>query len=140
MKETSNTAKTDAKKPAVKTRKKVQRNVPSGIVHVQSSFNNTIVTVTDLAGHVVAWSSAGKAGYSGSRKSSAFAATVAAQDAAKTAIGMGMKEVEVNLSGAGAGRESAVRGLLSSGLNITIIRDVTPVAHNGCKPRKRRRV
>ncbi len=132
-------AKTEEKKVA-KVRKKIQRNVPAGIAHVQSSFNNTIISITDMAGHVVAWSSAGKAGYSGSRKSSAFAATVAAQDAAKAAIGVGMKEVEVNLSGPGAGRESAVRGLLSSGLNITSIRDVTPVPHNGCKPRKRRRV
>ncbi|MGR3973665.1 MAG: 30S ribosomal protein S11 [Candidatus Rhabdochlamydia sp.] len=139
MKENSNSAK-DAKKSAAKSRKKMQRTVPVGIAHVQSSFNNTIVSITDLAGHVIAWSSAGKAGYSGSRKSSAFAATVAAQDAAKTAMGMGMKEIEVNLKGPGAGRESAVRGLLSSGLNVTIIRDVTPVAHNGCKPRKRRRV
>lgn len=135
----SSAAKTEEKKVA-KVRKKTQRNVPAGIAHVQSSFNNTIISITDMAGHVVAWSSAGKAGYSGSRKSSAFAATVAAQDAAKAAIGVGMKEVEVNLSGPGAGRESAVRGLLSSGLNITSIRDVTPVPHNGCKPRKRRRV
>lgn len=140
MKDKSQTAKTEEKKPTVKARKKTQRNVPAGIAHVQSSFNNTIISITDMAGHVVAWSSAGKAGYSGSRKSSAFAATVAAQDAAKGAMAVGMKEVEVNLSGPGAGRESAVRGLLSSGLNITIIRDVTPVAHNGCKARKRRRV
>ena len=132
--------KTEDKKPVTKVRKKTQRTVPAGIAHVQSSFNNTIISITDMAGHVVAWSSAGKAGYSGSRKSSAFAATVAAQDAAKSAMSVGMKEVEVNLSGPGTGRESAVRGLLSSGLNITIIRDVTPVAHNGCKARKRRRV
>jgi small subunit ribosomal protein S11 len=136
----SNAAKTEEKKPTVKARKKTQRNVPTGIAYVQSSFNNTIISITDMAGHVVAWSSAGKAGYSGSRKSSAFAGTVAAQDAGKAAMAMGMKEVEVNLSGPGAGRESAVRGLLSVGLNITIIRDVTPVPHNGCKPRKRRRV
>ncbi len=136
----SGPAKTDEKKPVAKVRKKTQRTVPAGIAHVQSSFNNTIISITDMAGHVIAWSSAGKAGYSGSRKSSAFAATVAAQDAAKAAMSVGMKEVEVNLSGPGAGRESAVRGLLSSGLNITIIRDVTPVAHNGCKARKRRRV
>lgn len=136
----SSPSKGDEKKPAAKIRKKVQRTVPAGIAHVQSSFNNTIISITDMAGHVVAWSSAGKAGYSGSRKSSAFAATVAAQDAAKSAMSVGMKEVEVNLSGPGAGRESAVRGLLSSGLNITTIRDVTPGAHNGCKPRKRRRV
>jgi small subunit ribosomal protein S11 len=140
MKEKQSSAKTEEKKPAAKVRKKTQRSVPAGIAHVQSSFNNTIISITDMAGHVVAWSSAGKAGYSGSRKSSAFAATVAAQDAAKAAMSIGMKEVEVNLSGPGAGRESAVRGLLSSGLNISIIRDVTPVAHNGCKPRKRRRV
>lgn len=133
-------SKSAVHKPVVKARKKVQRNVPVGIAHVLSSFNNTIVSITDLAGHVVAWSSAGKAGYSGSRKSSAFAATVAAQDAAKGAMAVGMKEIEVNLKGPGAGRESAVRGLLSAGLNITTIRDVTPVPHNGCKARKRRRV
>ena len=129
----------EGKKPA-KIRKKTQRNVPVGIAHVLASFNNTIVSITDLAGHVIAWCSAGKAGYSGSRKSSAFAATVAAQEAAKAAIAVGMKEVEINLKGPGAGRESAVRGLQSSGLNITIIRDVTPVPHNGCRARKRRRV
>jgi small subunit ribosomal protein S11 len=128
------------KKPTNKVRKKTQRNLPAGIAHVQASFNNTIVTITDLAGHVVAWSSAGKAGYSDSRKSSAFAATVAAQDASKLAMKMGMKEVEVNVNGAGAGREAAVRGLASSGLIVTTIRDVTPNAHNGCRSRKRRRV
>jgi small subunit ribosomal protein S11 len=127
-------------KKTAKVRKKTQRTVPVGIAHVLASFNNTIVSITDLAGHVIAWCSAGKAGYSGSRKSSAFAATVAAQEAAKVAMGMGMKEVEINLKGPGAGRESAVRGLQSSGLNITIIRDVTPVPHNGCRARKRRRV
>lgn len=130
-----------AKKPTIaKTRKKIIRNVPSGIAHVTSTFNNTIVSITDLTGNVVSWASAGKVGYAGSRKSSAFAATVAAQDAAKAAMALGMKEVEVNLSGPGAGRESAVRGLQSSGLAITIIRDKTPVPHNGCRPRKRRRV
>ena len=138
MKEKS-VKETEVKKPA-KVRKKTQRNVPVGIAHVLASFNNTIVSITDLAGHVIAWCSAGKAGYSGSRKSSAFAATVAAQEAAKVAMAMGMKEVEINLKGPGAGRESAVRGLQSSGLNITIIRDVTPVPHNGCRARKRRRV
>lgn len=138
MKEKS-VKETEVKKPA-KIRKKTQRSVPVGIAHVLASFNNTIVTITDLAGHVIAWCSAGKAGYSGSRKSSAFAATVAAQEAAKAAVALGMKEVEINLKGPGAGRESAVRGLQSSGLNITIIRDVTPVPHNGCRPRKRRRV
>jgi|SRR5271157_434396 small subunit ribosomal protein S11 len=138
MKEKS-VKESEGKKPA-KIRKKTQRSVPVGIAHVLASFNNTIVSITDLAGHVIAWCSAGKAGYSGSRKSSAFAATVAAQEAAKAAIAVGMKEVEINLKGPGAGRESAVRGLQSSGLNITIIRDVTPVPHNGCRARKRRRV
>lgn len=123
-----------------KVRKKIIRNVPVGIVHVKATFNNTIIAITDPAGNVIAWAAAGKVGYSGSRKSSAFAATVAAQDAAKVAMGMGLKEVEVNLKGPGAGRESAVRGILSSGLLVTIIRDKTPVPHNGCRPRKRRRV
>ncbi len=128
-----------SKKP-VRAKKKIVRTVPAGIAHVLATFNNTIVSITDLAGNVVAWSSAGKVNFSGSRKSSAFAATVAAQDAAKIAMGLGMKECEVNLNGPGAGRESAVRGLLSSGLAVTIIRDTTPIPHNGCRPRKRRRV
>jgi small subunit ribosomal protein S11 len=128
------------KKPTVKAKKKVVRNVPSGIAFVKATFNNTIVSITDLAGNVIAWASAGKVNFSGSRKSSAFAATVAAQDAAKIAMASGMKEVEVNLNGPGTGRESAVRGLQSSGLMITVIRDQTPVPHNGCRPRKRRRV
>lgn len=133
--------KTMAKKPTIaKTRKRQARNVPSGIAHVRATFNNTIISITDLTGNVISWASAGKVGYVGSRKSSAFAATVAAQDAAKVAMSFGMKEVEVNLSGPGSGRESAVRGLQSSGLAITIIRDKTPVPHNGCRARKRRRV
>ncbi len=127
------------KKVGVKTKKKVVRNVPAGVAHVNATFNNTIVAITDPAGNVIAWASSGKV-FSGSKKSSAFAATVAAQDAAKVAVGMGMKEVEVNLKGPGAGRESAVRGLMSAGLLVTIIRDKTPVPHNGCRPRKRRRV
>lgn len=134
------TAKTVVKKTGTKTRKKVQRNVPSGIAFVKATFNNTIVSITDLSGNVISWASAGKVNFSGSRKSSAYAATVAAQDAARAAAAAGMKEVEVNLSGPGAGRESAVRGLQSSGLLITVIRDKTPVPHNGCRPRKRRRV
>lgn len=121
-------------------RKKVVRTVPAGIAHVKASFNNTIIAISDPMGRVIAWSSAGKSGYSGSRKSSAFAATVAAQDAGKIAVAQGMKEVEVNLKGPGAGREPAVRGLMSSGLTVTAIRDTTPVPHNGCRPRKRRRV
>ncbi len=131
--------KKQVKKPGAKHRKKIIRNVPAGIAHVKATFNNTIVAISDPAGNVISWASAGKVNFSGSRKSSAFAATVAAQDAARTAMGMGMKEVEVNLRGPGSGRESAVRGLQSAGLMVTIIRDKTPVPHNGCKPRKRRR-
>ena len=140
--DTQKTQKTTmAKKPTIaKTRKKTMRSVPSGIAHVKATFNNTIVSITDLTGNVISWASAGKVGYVGSRKSSAFAATMAAQDAAKAAMSLGMREIEVSLSGPGAGRESAVRGLQSSGLAITIIRDKTPVPHNGCRPRKRRRV
>ena len=140
MKETSKNEKGEVKKAPVKVRKKMQRTVPVGVAHVLASFNNTIVSITDPSGHVISWSSAGKSGYSGSRKSSAFAATVAAQNAGKGAAALGMKEVEVNLKGPGAGRESAVRGLQSAGLNITIIRDTTPIPHNGCRARKRRRV
>lgn len=130
---------TSSKKP-VKAKRKGAHSVPSGVAHVKATFNNTIVSITDPAGKVVSWSSAGKVNFSGSRKSSAFAATVAAQDAAKTAVSLGMKDVEVILRGPGAGRESAVRGLQSSGLAITSIRDDTPVPHNGCRARKRRRV
>lgn len=132
--------KAPPKKAGVRVKKKITRTVPAGIAHVKATFNNTIVSITDLAGNVISWASAGKANFSGSRKSSAFAATVAAQNAARDAIGIGMKECEVNLSGPGAGRESAVRGLMSAGLAISIIRDKTPVPHNGCRPRKRRRV
>jgi small subunit ribosomal protein S11 len=132
--------KAPPKKPSVRVKKKVIRNVPSGIAHVKATFNNTIVAITDLAGNVISWSSAGKANFAGSRKSSAFAATVAAQNAARDAMSLGMKECEVNLNGPGAGRESAVRGLQSAGLAISVIRDTTPVPHNGCRPRKRRRV
>lgn len=127
-------------KKGTRVRKRVQRSVPSGIVHVKATFNNTIISITDPGGKVIAWASAGKVGYSGSRKSSAFAATVAGQDVGKIAMGMGMKEVEVCLKGPGAGRESAVRGVQSAGLQVTVIRDVTPVPHNGCRARKRRRV
>ncbi len=127
-------------KKAAKPKKKIARNVPVGVVHVKATFNNTIIAITDPSGQVIAWSSAGKSGYSGSRKSSAFAATIAAQDAAKVAMAQGLKEVEVNLRGPGAGREPAVRGLMSAGLTVTAIRDATPVPHNGCRARKRRRV
>ncbi len=128
-------------KKAVKQKKKAARSVPSGIAYVKATFNNTIVSICDPSGSVISWSSAGKVKFSGSRKSSAFAATVAAQDAAQEAMNnFGLKEVEVYLKGPGAGRESAVRGLQSAGVAITIIRDCTPVPHNGCRPRKRRRV
>lgn len=133
-------AEKQVKKPNAKPKKKIMRNVPAGVAHVKSTFNNTIVSITDPAGNVISWSSPGKVNFSGSKKSSAFAATVAAQEAAKVAMNMGMKEVEVNLSGPGAGRESAVRGLVSAGLIVTIIKDKTPVPHNGCRARKRRRV
>lgn len=132
--------KSSMKKAGTRPKKKNQKSVPSGIAHVNATFNNTIVSITDLVGNVISWASAGKVNFSGSRKSSAFAATVAAQDAAKAAMAMGMKECEVNLKGPGAGRESAVRGLQSAGLIISLIRDKTPVPHNGCRPRKRRRV
>ncbi len=133
-------SKHQPKKAGARTRKKHSRSVPTGIAFVKATFNNTIVTITDPSGNVISWASAGKVNFSGSRKSSAFAATVAAQDAAKTAMNYGMKEVEVTLKGPGAGRESAVRGLQSAGLAVTVIRDRTPVPHNGCRPRKRRRV
>jgi small subunit ribosomal protein S11 len=132
--------KAPPKKSAVRVKKKIQRTVPAGIAHVKATFNNTTIAITDLAGNVISWSSAGKSNFTGSRKSSAYAATAAAQNAAKEAMIVGMRECEVNLNGPGAGRESAVRGLMSAGLAVTIIRDKTPVPHNGCRPRKRRRV
>ena len=132
---------TTKSKVVKKPRKKISRTVPMGIVSVRATFNNTIVSITDLAGNVIAWASAGTVNFSGSRKSSAFAATVAAQKAAKEAANVyGMKECEVNLNGPGAGRESAVRGVQSAGVIVTVIRDTTKVPHNGCRPRKRRRV
>lgn len=128
------------KKTTQRTKKKITRTIPSGIVHVKATFNNTIISITDPSGNVISWASAGKINFSGSRKSSAFAATVAAQDAAKNAMNYGLKEVEILLNGPGAGRESAVRGIQSAGLIITLIKDRTPIPHNGCRPRKRRRV
>ena len=116
------------------------RVVPNGVAHVRATFNNTMVSITDPGGAVVSWSTSGRAGFKGSRKSTAFAATLVAQDAARQAVGRGMHEVEVQIQGAGAGRESAIRGLQSSGLTISVIKDVTPIPHNGCRARKRRRV
>ena len=124
----------------VRTKKKEKKNIQSGVVHIQSTFNNTIVTITDLSGNVVAWSSAGVQGFKGSRKSTPFAATLAAEDAAKKAMEHGMKNVEVYVKGPGAGRESALRSLQATGFNIVMIKDVTPIPHNGCRPPKRRRV
>jgi small subunit ribosomal protein S11 len=119
---------------------KGSKNITFGIVHVFSTFNNTSVTITDLNGNTIGWSSAGKVGFKGSRKSTAYAAQMAAQDACRQAMGHGLKEVEVRVKGPGAGRESAVRALQAIGLEVTVIRDVTPVPHNGCRPPKQRRV
>jgi small subunit ribosomal protein S11 len=116
------------------------KNIHSGIAHVYATFNNTIVTITDLTGNVIGWSSAGKVGFKGSRKSTAYAAQLVAQDASRQAMGHGLKEIQVLVKGPGAGRESAVRALQAIGLDLTLIRDVTPVPHNGCRPPKRRRV
>src|SRR5437588_4262921 len=119
---------------------KGSKNVHSGVAHVLATFNNTIVTITDMKGNVIGWSSAGKVGFKGSRKSTAYAAQMVAQDASRQAMGHGLKEVEVLVKGPGAGRESAVRALQAVGLDLTVIRDVTPVPHNGCRPPKQRRV
>jgi len=119
---------------------KGSKNVHSGVAHVLATFNNTIVTIADLKGNVIGWSSAGKVGFKGSRKSTAYAAQMVAQDASRQAMGHGLKEVEVLVKGPGAGRESAVRALQAIGLDLTVIRDVTPVPHNGCRPPKQRRV
>jgi len=121
-------------------RRRVNRNVPNGVAHIQATFNNTIVTFTNLSGEVLCWSTSGAKGFKGSRKSTSFAAQVAAEDCAKKAMDMGMKTVAVLVKGPGSGRESAVRGIGNSGLKVSLIRDVTPIPHNGCKPPKRRRV
>jgi small subunit ribosomal protein S11 len=127
-----------AKRTRIK--KKEKKNISSGVVHIQSTFNNTIITITDPAGNVLSWSSSGVQGFKGSRKSTPFAAQLAAEDAVKKALEYGMKTVEVFVKGPGAGRESALRSLQSAGLNIVSIKDVTPIPHNGCRPPKRRRV
>jgi len=120
--------------------RRVKKNVPAGVVHIQATFNNTIVTITDPNGNTVSWSSAGVKGFKGSRKSTPFAAQLVAEDAARKAMDNGMKAVGVFVKGPGAGRESALRAIANSGLKITQIRDVTPIPHNGCRPPKRRRV
>ena len=127
-------------KAASRPRKKEKKNVVAGIAHVSATFNNTIITISDGAGNAISWSSAGSLGFKGSRKSTPYAAQVAAEDAGKKAMEHGMKTLEVEVSGPGAGRESALRALQAVGLNVTAIRDVTPIPHNGCRPPKRRRV
>jgi small subunit ribosomal protein S11 len=126
--------------PTKKTGKRVKKNVPSGIAYIRATFNNTIVTITDPTGAVVSWSSGGVKGFKGSRKSTPFAAQLVAADAAKKAMDHGMKQVGVFVNGPGTGRESALRALAGAGLRITMIKDITPIPHNGCRPPKRRRV
>ena len=123
-----------------RTRRRVKKNVPYGIAHIKTSFNNTIVTITDPEGNVVCWESAGSAGFKGSRKSTPFAAQVTADAAARKGIEQGLQKVEVFVKGPGSGRETAIRSLQAAGLEVTGVKDVTPQAHNGCRPRKRRRV
>jgi small subunit ribosomal protein S11 len=124
----------------VRTRKKERKNITSGVAHVAATFNNTVVTITDAQGNAIAWSSAGSQGFKGSRKSTPYAAQVAAEDAGKKAREHGMETLEIEVSGPGSGRESALRALQTVGFAITAIRDTTPIPHNGCRPRKRRRV
>jgi small subunit ribosomal protein S11 len=130
----------EAGKPVKRAKAKGVKNVPVGVVHIRASFNNTSVTITDVKGAVISWSSAGRCGFKGSRRSTAYAATMVAQEAARQAVGHGMHEVEILVQGPGAGRESAIRAIQAAGMNITLIRDVTPMPHNGCRPPKRRRV
>lgn len=123
-----------------RTKKKEKKNILNGVVHIQSTFNNTIISITDPVGNLVSWSSSGSQGFKGSRKSTPFAAQLAAEDAAKKAQDHGMRNVEVYVKGPGAGRESALRALQAAGFNVVLIKDVTPIPHNGCRPPKRRRV
>ncbi len=127
-------------KPAERVKKRERKNITSGVAHVNASFNNTMITITDAQGNAISWSSAGTMGFKGSRKSTPYAAQVAAEDAAKKAMDHGLKTLEVNVAGPGSGRESALRALQAAGLIVTTIRDVTPIPHNGCRPPKRRRV
>ena len=127
-------------KPQARARKKEKKNVVAGVAHVAATFNNTIITISDTQGNTVSWSSAGSLGFKGSRKSTPYAAQVAAEDAGKKAVDHGMRTLEVEVSGPGSGRESALRALQAVGLQVTSIRDVTPIPHNGCRPPKRRRV
>jgi small subunit ribosomal protein S11 len=120
--------------------RKAKKNVPSGVAHIQSTFNNTIVTITDTQGEAISWASAGSSGFKGAKKGTPFAAQTAAEAAARRAMDCGMRQIEVMVSGPGSGRETAIRALQGAGLEITLIRDVTPIPHNGCRPPKRRRV
>jgi small subunit ribosomal protein S11 len=121
-------------------RRKADRHVPSGIAHIEATFNNTKVLITDMNGNAVSWCTAGKLGYKGSRKSTSYVAQLVGQEAARRAMDFGMREIEVRIKGPGAGRESAVRGIAGAGLDVTLLKDVTPIPHNGCRPPKRRRV
>ena len=129
-----------AQKKRGRTRRRERKSIPSGRAYIQSTFNNTVVTLTDPTGNVVAWGSSGTAGFKGSRKGTPYAAQLAAHDAARKAMEHGLRQIEVYVKGPGSGREAAIRSLQSAGLYITSIRDVTPIPHNGCRPRKRRRV
>ena len=123
-----------------RTKKKSRKVESNGVVHIKATFNNTIITITDSTGNAISWGSAGKVGFKGSKKSTPFAAQLAASLAAKEAIGMGLKKVEIEVKGPGSGREAAIRSLAAAGLEISVIKDVTPIPHNGCRPPKRRRV
>ncbi|HVV95192.1 MAG TPA: 30S ribosomal protein S11 [Hyphomicrobiales bacterium] len=127
-------------KEVTRVRRRERKNIVSGVAHVNATFNNTMITITDVQGNAVSWSSAGTMGFKGSRKSTPYAAQVAAEDAAKKAAEHGMRTLEVEVRGPGSGRESALRALQAAGFTVTAIRDVTPIPHNGCRPRKRRRV
>jgi small subunit ribosomal protein S11 len=130
-----------ARQPSRKTGpKKAKKNIPSGVAHIRSTFNNTIVTITDQGGEAISWASAGSSGFKGAKKGTPFAAQTAAESAGRRAMDQGMRQIEVMVSGPGAGRETAIRALQASGLEITLIRDVTPIPHNGCRSPKRRRV
>lgn len=131
---------TNATKVVASKKKRVKRNVPTGVAHIQASFNNTIITFTDNAGDVVCWTTSGSKGFSGSRRSTPFAAQMAAEDAARKAMDQGMRSCSVIVAGPGSGRESAVRAIAAAGMKIIAIKDATPIPHNGCRPPKRRRV
>lgn len=129
-----------AKKPTTRVKKRVKKNIQQGVAHIKSTFNNTIITITDKYGNAISWGSAGAVGFKGSRKSTPFAAQQAAESAAKVAIDQGLQEIECYVKGPGAGRETAIRALQAAGLEVNSIKDVTPIPHNGCRPPKRRRV